>query len=73
MTLGQIKDVVRRCAMDDVRSADEQARGKSPEDDKAEKEAKAAAAAKAEELRVALETKIEQGKSTLGDLPKPAS
>ena len=49
--------------MDDVRSADEQARGKSLEDDKAEKEAKAAAAAKAEELRVALETKIEQGKS----------
>jgi hypothetical protein len=41
--------------------------------EKAEKEAKAAAAAKAEELRIAWETKIEQGKSTLGDLPKPDS
>lgn len=59
--------------MDDVRSAEEKARGKSSEDDKAEKEAKAAADAKAEELRVALETKIEQGKSTLGDLPKPGN
>jgi hypothetical protein len=61
-------NVVRRCAMDDVRSADEQARGKSPEDDKAEKEAKAAAAAKAEELRVALETKARcrTSASTLG-------
>ncbi len=57
--------------MDDVKSAEKQARDKSSEDDQAEKEAKAAADAKAEELRIALETKIEQGKSTLGDLPKP--
>jgi hypothetical protein len=31
--------------------------------------AKVASKAKAEELRAALETKIEQGKSSLGDLP----
>ena len=55
--------------MDDVRSAEEQARGKSPQGDNAEKKAKAAADAKAEELRVALETRTEQGKCTLGDLP----
>jgi len=41
--------------------------------DKAEKEAKATADAKEEELRVASETKSEQGKSTLGDLPGSAS
>jgi hypothetical protein len=59
--------------MDDARSAKKQAGGKSPEDDKAEKEAQVALDAKAEELRIALETKTEQGKSTPGDLPKPAS
>ena len=57
--------------MDNVRSAEDQAPGKAPEVDRAEKEAKTAANAKAEELRIALETKIEQGKSTLGDLPTP--
>jgi hypothetical protein len=56
---------------DAVRSGEGQLRDKSSEGDKAEKEAKAAADAKAEELRIALETKTEQGKSTLGDLPKP--
>jgi hypothetical protein len=59
--------------MDEARSAEERTRGKFPEDDKAGKEAQVAADAKAEELRNALETKTEQGKSTLGDLPKPAS
>ena len=39
-----------------------------PEDDPARK-AQAAAEAKAEELRAALQSKGEQGKSSLGDLP----
>jgi putative MATE family efflux protein len=39
--------------------------------EKAEEEARAAANAKSEELRLASEVKIEQGESTLGDLPKP--
>ncbi|MBV9645372.1 MAG: hypothetical protein JO334_17580 [Verrucomicrobia bacterium] len=57
--------------MDEIKSAEEPVvRDESPEGNKAEKEAKAAADAKAEELRIALETKTEQGKSTLGDLPK---
>ena len=56
--------------MDDVRPSEEEAQGKSAEGEKSEKDAKAAADAKAEELRVALETRTEQGKSTLGDLPK---
>jgi hypothetical protein len=56
--------------MNDVRPSDEEAQGKSAEGDESEKDAKAAADAKADELRVALETRTEQGKSTLGDLPK---
>jgi hypothetical protein len=39
-----------------------------PENDRARK-AQAAAEAKAEELRAALQSKGEQGKSSLGDLP----
>jgi hypothetical protein len=46
-------------------------RAESAEDTEAEKKAKAAADAKAEELRIALETKTEQGKSTLGNLHTP--
>jgi hypothetical protein len=57
--------------MDEFRSAEERVPDESTEGNKAEKDAKAAAHAKAEELRIALETKTEQGKSTLGDLPKP--
>jgi hypothetical protein len=56
--------------MDDLKS-DEENREKFAEAEKAEKEAESTAAAKAEELRTALETKTEQWKSTLGDLPKP--
>jgi hypothetical protein len=52
--------------MDDVKSSAEKDRDESEQGEKA---AKAAADAKAEELRVALETKTEQGKSTLGGLP----
>jgi hypothetical protein len=57
--------------MDDVKPDDAEDREESAEAKKAEKEAESTAAAKAEELRTALETKTEQGKSTLGDLPKP--
>jgi hypothetical protein len=56
--------------MNDVKPGDED-REKSAEAEKAEKKAESTAAAKAEELRTALETKTEQWKSTLGDLPKP--
>ena len=43
---------------------------KSPRDQsEAARKAKAASEAKAEELRAALETKVEQGKCSLGDLP----
>jgi hypothetical protein len=55
--------------MDKPRSAEEGV--ESTVDNKAEKEAKAAADLKAEELRIALETKTEQGKSTLGNLHTP--
>jgi hypothetical protein len=57
--------------MDDVRSAEKE--GESSPGENAEKNAKAAAEAKAEELRIALEAKTEQGKSTLGDLPTAGS
>jgi hypothetical protein len=57
--------------MEDVKADGEEGCDKSAEAQKAEKEAEVTAAAKAEELRIALETKTEQGKSTLGDLPKP--
>lgn len=57
--------------MEDVKIGNEEDRGKSAEAEKAEKDAETSAAAKAEELRTALETKTEQWKSTLGDLPKP--
>ncbi|MEA3145886.1 MAG: hypothetical protein QOI53_1343 [Verrucomicrobiota bacterium] len=56
--------------MDDVKSSAEKDRGESEQSEKA---AKAAADAKAEELRIALETKTEQGKSTLGGLPNTGS
>jgi hypothetical protein len=48
-------------------------RRQSPTDatDAATKEAKEAANAKAEELRAALQSKSEQGKSSLGSLPVP--
>lgn len=39
------------------------------EESEAARKAKAASEAKAEELRVALETKVEQGKSGFGSLP----
>jgi hypothetical protein len=54
--------------MDDMKPGEKEDQEKSA---KAEKEAESNAAAKAEELRTALETKTEQWKSTLGDLPKP--
>ncbi len=57
--------------MDNVRSAEKE--GESSPGENAEKNAKAAAEAKAEELRIALEAKTEQGKSTLGDLPTAGS
>jgi hypothetical protein len=59
--------------MDDVKSSADKDRGESEPGEKGEKAAKAAADAKAEELRIALETKTEQGKSTLGGLPKTGS
>jgi hypothetical protein len=59
--------------MDDVKNSAEKDRGESEQGEKGEKAAKAAADAKAEELRVALETKTEQGKSTLGGLPNVGS
>lgn len=59
--------------MDDVKSSAEKDRGESEQNEKGEKAAKAAADAKAEELRIALETKTEQGKSTLGGLPNTGS
>jgi hypothetical protein len=59
--------------MDDVKDAAEKGRGESEQGEKVERAAKAAADANAEELRIALETKTEQGKSTLGGLPNAGS
>ena len=51
-----------------TREEDSKSQGEQEESDAATK-AEVASKAKADELRAALETKMEQGKSSLGDLP----
>jgi hypothetical protein len=54
--------------MDEDVAREEESENKGEQSEAARK-AKVASEAKAEELRVALETKVEQGKSGIGNLP----